>query len=115
MCEEKTIDRGDGYAEVVEDCHTESERYCDYTVDEWATIQTYTLEGHDLYPVYEQPGLTSDQRLGDESADFTVYFETDKGTIDYSPDSLSEFQRYQIGSTWTLKLNAVGGVVDVSR
>ncbi|MFN2274686.1 MAG: hypothetical protein ACK2TX_07550 [Anaerolineales bacterium] len=115
VCEEKTIDRGDGYAEVVEDCHTETDKYCDYTVDEWTTIQTYTLDGHDLYPLYEQPGLTGEQRLGDESEDFTVYFETDNGTVDYSPDSLSEFQQYQIGSTWTLKLNALGGVVGVSR
>jgi ribosomal protein L40E len=115
VCEEKTVDRGNGFAEVVEDCHTETDQYCDYTVDEWTTIQTYTLDGHDLYPVYEQPNLANDQRLGDESADFTVYFETDNGTIDYSPDSLSEFQQFQVGSSWTLKLNALGGVVDVSR
>ena len=115
ICEEKTIDRGDGYAEVVEDCRTETDQFCDYTVDEWTTIQTYTLDGHDLEPEYAQPSLTSDQRLGNESQDFTVYFDTEKGTIDYSPASLSEFQQFQIGSTWTLKLNALGGVVDVGR
>ena len=51
VCEQKTIDRGNGYAEVVEECHTETEQYCDYTVDEWKTIQTYTLGGHDDSPV----------------------------------------------------------------
>lgn len=115
VCEERTIDRGDGFAEVVEDCRTETEQYCDYTVDEWTTVQTYTLEGSDLYPAYEQPGLRSDQRLGEGSADFTVYFRGDEGAIEYSPAELSEFQQYQIGSTWTLKLNALGGVVDVTR
>jgi len=113
VCEEKTIDRGDGSAEVVEDCHTESEQYCDYTVDEWTTIQTYTLDGHDLNPFYEQPNISSDQRLGDQSADFTVYFDTDKGEKTYNPGNVNEFQRFQVGSTWTLKLNALGGVVDV--
>jgi ribosomal protein L40E len=115
VCEEKTIDRGDGYAEVVQDCHTESERYCDYTVDEWTTIQTLTLDGHDLNPFYEQPNLSSDQRLGNGSADYTVYFESEKGEITYSPGDLGEFQQFQPGSTWTLKLNAVGGVVSVER
>ena len=64
VCEEKTIDKGNGYAEVVQECHTESEQYCDYTMDEWTTIQTYTLDGNDFYPVYENPSLASDQRLG---------------------------------------------------
>jgi ribosomal protein L40E len=34
VCEEKTIDTGTGYAEVVEECHTETTTYCSYTVDE---------------------------------------------------------------------------------
>ena len=113
VCEEKTIDRGDGYAEVVQDCHTESEQYCDYTVDEWNTIQTYTLDGHDTFPVYAQPNFSSDQRLGDESAEYTVYFDTDGGELTYNPGNLNEFEQYRIGSTWILKLNAVGGVVGV--
>jgi ribosomal protein L40E len=115
VCQEKTIDRGDGSAEVVEDCHTETEQYCDYTVDEWTTVQTYTLEGYDLYPAYEQVNVSSDQRLGEGSANYTVYFDTEKGNIDYSPGSLDEFQQFQPGSTWTLKLNAMGGVVSVER
>jgi hypothetical protein len=113
FCEEKTVDRGDGYAEVVEECHTETEQYCDYTVDEWTTIQTYTLEGHDNFPVYERPSISSDQRLGDESAELTVFFDTEKGQKSYSPDNEAEFQQFQIGSTWTLTLNLVGGVVGV--
>jgi hypothetical protein len=115
ICEEKTIDRGDGSAEVVEECHTQTEQFCDYTLDEWTTIQTYTLDGHDLNPYYEQPSLSSDQRLGNESADYTVSFDTDKGEITYSPGDLNEFQQFQPGSTWTLKLNAVGGVMSVER
>lgn len=115
VCEEKTVDRGNGYAEVIQDCHTETDQYCDYTTDEWKTVQTYTLDGHDLYPVYAEPSLTSDQRFGSENADFTVTFDTDKGQNTYSPDSINEFQRFQIGSTWTLKLNALGSVVSVEQ
>jgi ribosomal protein L40E len=115
VCEEKTVDQGNGYAEVVEDCHDESEKYCDYTLDEWTTVQTYTLDGHDLNPYYEQPNISNDQRLGDQSADYTVYFDTEKGEKTYDPGNESKFQQFQIGSTWTLKLNTLGGVVSVER
>ena len=113
VCEQKTIDKGNGYSEVVDECHTETEQYCSYTVDEWNTIQTYTLEGNDLQPVYESPNYSSDQRLGSQSEELTVTFSTEKGDKDYSPDTISEFQQFDIGSTWTLKLNALGGIVSV--
>ena len=115
FCEEKTIDRGDGSAEVVEECHTEETEYCDYTVDEWTTIQTYTLQGYDLNPLYDQPSLTSDQRLGEPEEEFAVTFSTEDGSKTYTPGTVTEFQQFQIGSTWTLKLNAMGGVISVER
>ncbi|MBI5825546.1 MAG: zinc ribbon domain-containing protein [Chloroflexi bacterium] len=113
VCEEKTIDKGNGFAEVVEECHTETQEYCSYTVDEWTTIQTYPLEGNDLNPVYEDPSITSDQRLGTSTQTLTVTFSTPDGEETYTPSTLSEFQQFQIGSVWTLKLNALGGVLSV--
>lgn len=114
VCEQRTIDRGNGYSEVVEECRTETQQYCSYTVDEWTTIQTYTLDGNDLYPLYDDPSLSSGQRLGDETEDLTVTFMTeDGGQQTYSPDSVAEFQQFTVGSTWTLKMNALGGVVGV--
>ncbi|MBI5943112.1 MAG: zinc ribbon domain-containing protein [Chloroflexi bacterium] len=115
VCEEKTIDKGNGFAEVVQECHTETTQYCDYTVDEWNTIQTYTLSGNDLFPVYESPNLSSDQRTGTSSETFHVFFSTDDGQVTYEPGSVSDFQQFEIGSQWTIKLNAVGGVVSVER
>ena len=113
VCEEKVVDTGTGYGEVVEECHDVSEQYCDYTVDEWKTLQSYDLSGNDLFPVYADPQVLTDQRVGDASKDFTVQFSTPDGSETYSPDSISEFQQFQVGSTWTLKLNAMGGVLDV--
>jgi ribosomal protein L40E len=115
VCEERVEDTGTGYGEVVEECHTETEQYCSYTRDEWRTIQTYELSGNDLFPVYAEPALASDQRIGDASENLTVYFSTPNGQETYSPDSLSEFRQFQIGSVWTLRLNALGGVVSVER
>jgi len=113
VCEQKTIDKGNGYSEVVQDCHTETTQYCSYTVDEWQTIQTYSLEGNDLRPVYDTPNYSSGQRLGDKSEDFSVTFSTSSGIETYSPGNLTEYQQFTIGSTWTLKKNALGGVVSV--
>ena len=114
-CEEKTIDKGNGYAEVVKECHTVDEQFCDYTMDEWTTIQTYTLDGNDLYPVYKNPSLASDQRIGSQSEVLTVYFSTPDGQETYTPGSITEFQQFQIGSVWTIKLNLAGGVLSVER
>jgi hypothetical protein len=113
VCEQKTIDKGNGYAEVVEECHDQNTDYCSYDVKEWQTIQTYTLDGNDLFPVYADPNISVGQRQGTQSEDLTVFFDTEKGEIKYSPGSITEFQKYEIGSTWTLKLNALGGVVSV--
>ena len=113
VCEQKTIDKGNGYSEVVEDCHTETTQYCSYTVDEWQTIQTYTLEGSDLQPVYDDPSLASGQRLGEKTEELKVTFSTDKGEKTYTPGTVSEFQQFAIGTTWTLKMNLAGGILDV--
>jgi hypothetical protein len=115
VCEDKTVDQGNGYAEVVRECHNEDTQYCSYTVDEWKTIQAYDLSGNDLYPQYDQPTIFNGQRLGSTSEDFTVTFSTTDGTETYSPGSETEFQQFQIGSTWTIQLNALGSVVGVER
>lgn len=116
VCEQKTIDQGNGYAEQVEECHTVTEQYCDYTVDEWRTLQSYELEGYDLYPQYAEPTTYGgDQRVGTASEQLNVYFNTSDGEIIYSPGTVAEFQQFELGSLWTLKLNALGGVVGVER
>ncbi len=115
VCEEKTVDQGNGYAEVVKECHNESEDYCSYTLDEWKTIQTYTLEGNDLFPVYDNPSVMSNQRIGPASEAYSVTFSTANGNITYAPGSESEFQQFQVGSTWTLNMNAAGGILSVEK
>ncbi|HLO13686.1 MAG TPA: zinc ribbon domain-containing protein [Anaerolineales bacterium] len=113
VCEQKTVDKGNGYSEVVEECHDETQQYCSYTVDEWTTIQTYTLDGNDLQPIYDSPNVSSGQRLGEESEELTVTLSTNKGEKTYSPSTVSEFQQFTVGSTWKLKMNALGGIVSV--
>jgi membrane protease subunit (stomatin/prohibitin family) len=113
VCEEKTIDQGNGYAEVVQDCHTETTTYCSYTVDEWKVIQSYTLEGDNLAPDWDDPSLSTDQRRGEDTATYTIYFVSGADDYTYNPGTLSEFQQYDIGSQWSLSLNTLGGIVSV--
>ena len=115
VCEDKTIDKGNGYAEVVTECRDDSTDYCSYTLDEWNTIQTYTLDGSDFSPMYSQPNISSGQRLGDQALVLEVHFTGNGETYIYNPDGVDEFQLYALGSAWTLKLNALGGVVSVER
>lgn len=115
ICEEKTVDQGNGFAEVVKECHTENTQYCDYTVDEWKAMQTYALNGTDFTPVYDTPNISNGQRLGSQSETLTVNFSTSDGNQVYNPATVSEFQQFTIGSTWTLKMNALGGVLSVER
>jgi ribosomal protein S26 len=115
VCTERVVDQGNGYGEKVQDCQDESQDYCSYTVDEWQTVQTYTLDGHDYNPVYSQPSLSSGQRLGDESTDLAVLFDTDGGQKTYKPSDVTEYSHFEVGSTWTLKLNAFGGIVSVGQ
>jgi ribosomal protein L40E len=113
VCEEKSVDQGNGYAEVVEDCHTETTTYCSYTVDEWTVVQSYTSEGDNLFPVWENPSIASDQRRGEDTATYTVYFVSSNDNYTYNPGTLNEFKQYDIGSEWSLSLNALGGIVSV--
>jgi len=115
VCTEETIDQGNGFAEVVENCETQSQEYCSYSVLEWQTIETLTLNGDDFDPQYANPSLQSGQRAGEESVDYTVTFSADSDTLTYSPSSLSEYQQFQPGSEWTLTLNRLGGIVSVER
>jgi ribosomal protein L40E len=115
VCEDKTVDQGNGYAEVVKECHDESEQYCDYTLDEWTTIQTYDMTGNDNFPTYQDPSVTSNQRAAKTVESLTVTFSSPDGMKQYTPASVSEFQQYEIGSAWTLKMNAAGSILSVEK
>jgi len=113
VCTERTVDRGDGYAEVIEECHTETDEVCRYTVDEWTEVDRETLSGHDYNPVWPQVYLSGSQRSGKQGVSYTVYFSAGQDYYDYNPGDLSEFQQYRIGSTWELEISWLGSVVGV--
>jgi ribosomal protein L40E len=109
-----TVDTGSGVGKVVQDCRYEVlEPYCEYTVNKWRAVDQASQSGNDLNPFLPNPQLGSDQRLGEQTASYVVVFETSKGQYTYPVSSLEEFQRFQMGSDWVLKINALGQIVSV--
>lgn len=107
-----TIDTGSGVGRVVQDCQYEvMEPYCEYTVQEWQTVQQVTEQGSNLSPFWPQPQLVRGQRLGEKSDSYVVVFETNDGEYEYTVGSLEEFQRYAVGSDWILTLNGFNQIV----
>jgi hypothetical protein len=110
-----TVDSGSGFAEVVQDCEYELYAdYCTYTLMEWAEADTVELSGNDFSPVWPQPDLAEEQRLGDEREEtYTVIFAADGETYTYTTDDFSTYQQFEISSTWNLEVNTFGAVISV--
>lgn len=109
-----TVDRGNGYSEVVQDCHYQVyEEYCNYTVQEWVVVDSTTASGTDLNPYWPQPGLTAGQRSGDGSEQYTITFSTDDGAMTYETSDAALYASAAPGSRWTLKVNTMGAIVSI--
>ena len=80
---------------------------------DWAVVDSSSLSGSNLSPQWPQPALSGDERLGEESEEYTCVFEADGKTYRYETDSSSEFQSCEIGATFTLDINTIGGVVSI--
>jgi ribosomal protein L40E len=109
-----SVDQGNGYSEVVQDCqYRVYEDSCSYTVDEWHQTDQAVLHGTDLNPLWPEPTLISQQRLGDRSEEYLVYFSTAKGPYTYKPSDSSQFSQFKPGSIWYLKLNAFNSIISI--
>jgi hypothetical protein len=108
-----TVDTGTGIGEVVQDCRYEIYmEYCQYTVQEWKVVDTASQTGQDASPYWPSLSMSADQRQGASSEDYTVYFDTEKGRLDYSTQDLAVFQTFQPGSMWILDINTFGSISD---
>lgn len=109
-----TVDTGSGYGQVVQDCQYQVYAdWCEYTVNEWQQIDTVVLNGDDLAPRWPSARLAAGQQEGERSESYEILFDVDGKTRTYSTNDPTEFGRFEIGSRWKLKVNALGGVVSV--
>jgi ribosomal protein L40E len=109
-----TVDKGNGFSEVVQDCQYEVyEDYCSYTTQEWTTVDSITASGSDLNPYWPQVNLASGQEIGDGSEKYNITFSTDKGDLGYSTSDAALFGAAEIGSRWTLKISSLGEILTI--
>ena len=109
-----TVDKGNGYSEVVMDCHyIVYEDYCSYTIDQWSVVNTLVTSGTDRSPYWPELTLGTGQRLGEGSEQYSISFTTDDGVLDFTTSDSSMFDAAEPGSRWTLKVNSMGAIVGI--
>jgi len=106
-----TVDEGSGYGEVVQDCVYEVyQDRCTYVVQEWSAVDTVTSQADSLSPAWPSTQLRSDQRAVQQTETYSVVLSSDSETYTYRPESEAEFRQFQLGSSWSLEVNALGGI-----
>jgi ribosomal protein L40E len=109
-----SVDKGNGYAEVVQDCSYEIyENYCSYTIQDWVVVNTAVQKGTDQNPSWPEPQLAQGQKLGDQAEAYTIVFLTDEGEKIYQTSDPNEFMSAVPHTRWTLKVNSFGSVVAI--
>ena len=110
-----SVDKGSGFAEVVQDCEYEVyEEYCDYEIRDWVVFDTFTTKGDSINVRSPAANLTSSQRLGEQSANYVVYFETEEGVKRFETDDYDLFRLCQPGAQFELTLDGFGNIVDIN-
>lgn len=110
-----TVDTGSGYGEVVQDCEYQVfDAFCTYTIEEWREVRHVSLSGSDYMPLWPDPQLQSGERQGENmSEDYQIIFVANGQTYTYNTSDFDLFQKAEIGSKWTLKINTFGKVISI--
>ncbi len=115
VCSTELVDQGNGSAKVVETCYYEVyDDYCKYHALEWQVINKVESSGADLQPAWPKVNLEIGQREGQRQENYEIDFSTADGIRKYNINDPDLFVQFQPGSQWTLSVNTLGAVVDVS-
>ncbi len=108
------VDKGNGVAEIVQDCKYEiHDDYCSYTVEEWHRGQDVVAKGTGSNVYWPNPGLDSKHREGSRSETYTLYFTADGKDYTYQTSDFQLYQQAEPGSLWDLTVNGFGSVVEL--
>jgi uncharacterized OB-fold protein len=109
------VDEGTGIGEVVEDCEYEVYAdYCTYSIEEWYLFDSISQEGGDFNPQWPEIQLGVDQRYGNMTEGYEIYFSTDDAAYSFSTNDQSLFLQSEIGTEWELSINALNMLVDIT-
>ncbi len=112
-----TVDEGNGFGKVVQDCQYDVYAdWCKYTVEEWSQVDAVVTSGQDLNPYDPQlPALSGKQREGAHGETYTIYFNADGEGHEYETNDYNLFRQAEIGSRWVLTINKLGGIVSIEK
>jgi rubrerythrin len=109
------VDDGTGHGEVIEDCEYEVYAdWCSYSVEEWYVFDSISLEGSDFNPLWPEFQFDSDQRQGNMTEEYIIYFSTEDSTYSYSTGNEDIFYQCRFGTEWELSINALNMLVDIT-
>ena len=108
------VDTGTGVGEVMQDCtYRVYDDYCEYTQMAWVVVDTVTESGRNLSPIWPALSLQPGQREGERSETYVINFRDGGDIYRYTTTNPQQFMQAEIGSRWTLEINAVGGVQSI--
>ncbi|NMB59954.1 MAG: zinc-ribbon domain-containing protein [Chloroflexi bacterium] len=106
------VDKGNGVAEVVQDCEYEvHDDYCDYTINEWHGDDPLVATGSGPNAIWPPVTLSSDQREGRRSENYSLIFKANGDQYRYETQDYAYYRQAVIGSEWKLTVNGLGSVV----
>ncbi len=110
-----TVDQGTGFGQVVQDCQYQVYAdKCQYTVEEWKTVDTLVTSGEGIAPAaWPALTVTEKQRPAGRSEQYVIVFETDGAKYEYVVANPAQAAQFTEGSRWSLEINTFGILTDV--
>lgn len=110
-----TVDTGTGVGEVVQDCeYLVYDNFCDYTITEWQVVDQVSINGSNFTPEWPTLNLGREEREGEREEVYTVVIDTDGRYYTYHPNSFTEYQQFEMGSSWILVVNSFNAIRSIS-
>ncbi len=111
-----TIDAGSGAGKVVQDCQYQVyASYCNYSVLDWAIVNTLVSQGSDANPDWPAVNLQAGQQEGNRHEAYQVSLDANGQTYTYTPVDQAEFSQFDLGSEWVISINTFNQIKDIQR
>jgi ribosomal protein L40E len=108
-----TVDQGSGFGEVVQECFYEIYAdWCEYSVDEWQTVETVEARGPGLNAFWPEFSLEPEQREGERTEEYTIFFDEEGKSYRYQVSDPERAALFTPGSRWILSVNFLDAVLD---
>jgi hypothetical protein len=85
-----------------------------YDIDKWNVVRTDEAAGQDHSPMWPRSDLASNEREGDRTERYVVYFSDENGETYPWELTLAEWERYEMGQSVVLEFDSFGNLEEVT-